>query len=99
RHDKVQAIVLRTRHKAPTSRGVEVGDSEAQLVHKYASELQTVSGFEADPGSGAKGEPGSRPPKMGKVYRYDRLGIGFQVVDERVTAITLYPKKDTPNDS
>lgn len=36
----------------------------------------------------------SKPPRRwGKVYRYDALGIGFELLDEKITAIALYPPK------
>jgi hypothetical protein len=92
RHGVVRAIVVRGGHKALTGRGMDVGDSEEHLVHAYASELQTVEPFAVQEGEKARRDlPEGTPAKMGKLYRYGNLGIGFEVIDGHVTAITLYP--------
>jgi hypothetical protein len=84
RHNVIRAIVVRVRHKAPTARGLDVGDSEAQLIHLYPEIPSSVRGASAAGG-----------PTI-KIYRFDNLGIGFEVGNEHVVAITLYPAKAAP---
>jgi hypothetical protein len=81
----VRAMVVHERHKAATARGVDVGNNEGRLVHVYASEAQKVTSIPRNMATGR----GAPPPR--KLYRYDRVGVGFDVLDEKVTAITLYP--------
>jgi serine/threonine-protein kinase len=82
----IRAVVAQGRtHAAKSGRGVGIGDSEAKLIHAYTSELPT-SVRVPDPPSGKR-------PAGSKGYRYDRLGIGFVIENEKVVSITLYPPK------
>jgi tRNA A-37 threonylcarbamoyl transferase component Bud32 len=80
RENAVLAITVHARHKAPTARGLDVGDSEEQLIHLYPEVPTSVRGVDASKES-------IRPIK---VYRFDSLGIGFEVANGHVAAITLY---------
>jgi hypothetical protein len=84
RQEVVQALIVRYPQRGENGRGVKIGDKEARLVHLYSSELAKEDFF-------AGASAAAQPTKKGKVYRYDALGIGFEVQNERVTAITLYP--------
>jgi tRNA A-37 threonylcarbamoyl transferase component Bud32 len=90
KQDVLQALVVQHPYKAENGRGVKIGDKEARLVHLYSSEIAREDSFvvESD-----RAPPVAHPARKGKVYRYDALGIGFEVQNEKVTAITLYPAR------
>jgi hypothetical protein len=84
--DAVRAIVVHEPYHAVTGRGLRIGHSESKLKQLYPEEPQL----------------GTRPlPEDEKVrkrsaryletYRFDNLGIGFEVLDQRVKSIVLYP--------
>jgi hypothetical protein len=80
----IRAIIVRA-PRAASARGLQVGASEAHLEQHYPERpnLTTVD----LPASAGK------PARWIKVYRYDDLGIGFEVEHEKVTGITLYPSE------
>ncbi len=86
----VRAIVIREPYHAFSGRGLKMGEPEARLVHLYSSEIAAEAPLLVQPVSG---KSGAHPSKKGKIYRYDALGIGFEVEKEKITAITLYPPK------
>jgi tRNA A-37 threonylcarbamoyl transferase component Bud32 len=90
RQDVLQALVVQYPYKGENSRGVKIGDKEARLVHLYSAEIAREDSFVVE---SERAAPVVHAPKKGKVYRYDALGIGFEVQNERVVGITLYPVK------
>jgi tRNA A-37 threonylcarbamoyl transferase component Bud32 len=105
--NRVRAVVVHKSHAGATGRGVKVGDLENQIGNSY-SEKPDIRTFEIKPGdrnarlavpfSGdVFASPAVLPsglPEWGIVRRYDALGIGFEIVKDKVKAITLYPPKD-----
>jgi len=81
----IQAMTVHA-HGTATARGLKIGDSEARLEQPYP---ERPSLFTLD----LPFVPG-RPAHWIKVYRYDELGIGFEVEKETVTAISLYPASE-----
>ncbi len=76
--DTVRAVAVREPQPAACPRGVRIHDDLNRLTALYP-EPREVKNVTAD---GARAE----------VYRYDALGIGFEVHGGRVVAIALYPK-------
>jgi tRNA A-37 threonylcarbamoyl transferase component Bud32 len=85
----VRGVVVRGPHPAVSGRGVRIGDTAQRLEERYAEEPE-MSTFHERPAAG-----GSPPPaaKWGKIYLYHALGIGFEVQDGKLTAMTLYPPR------
>jgi serine/threonine protein kinase len=106
--DQVRAVVVHETHAGTTARGVKVGDSEEFLQYRY-TEQPNIRSFHLKDGehaalmnpvlnarifSSAPPPKGKEPPQWGKVFRYETLGIGFEVVENKVTTITLFPPKE-----
>ena len=88
----VRAVVVRAPHPGESGRGIKIGHRDAHMKRVYSEEQPQVGTF-ALPVPTEK--TSSRPRGgWGEFYRYDSLGIGFEVEGERVTAITLYPRKE-----
>jgi hypothetical protein len=88
RDNEVRALIVAQPHKAASGRGLSIGDEEGRIVHVYSSvELPEMGEFHTSP-------PSSPPPgwkaKKGRTYRYNSLGIGFEVIDEKIAGITLF---------
>jgi serine/threonine protein kinase len=106
-HDNtVRALVVHKRHLGSTGAGIRIGDSEQELKSRYSLDLDPetkIFHFKNDDRSrlGPDGLQGvftsgkptntSKRSTSGMAYRYNSLGIGFEVVNEKVTAIALYP--------
>jgi hypothetical protein len=82
--DKVRAIVVQEPYPAATARKVSIGSHAGAVLDAYpeaASEDRNVP---------VEGED-ARMGKTVEVRRYDTLGVGFELLDRKVRAITLYP--------
>jgi hypothetical protein len=80
--DKVRAVVTRVPHAA-TARGLRVGDRKGRVLDVYPEEASKDFTVEiARPNNGKR--------KI-EVRRYDALGVGVEMDDEKVTSITMYP--------
>jgi tRNA A-37 threonylcarbamoyl transferase component Bud32 len=90
RQDVLQGMVVRYPHKGENGRGLRVGDKESRLVHLYSSEVAMEDSFVIEAPAATLA---AQTAKKGKVYRYDALGIGLEIQNEKVTAITLYPAR------
>jgi hypothetical protein len=66
--------------------GVPVSSDKFQLERDARQETLPAGVF-------AAAAPGKNPesPKTGMWYRYDSLGLGFEVVGGSVTSIALFP--------
>src|SRR5439155_5194035 len=104
---QLQAVILHKRRAGSTGRGIRVGDTEATLRQKYPEQPDTHT-FSIKPGdrdarllpllptvvyASAPASGKHKPDEWGEVWRYDSLGIGFELVNGKVSAITLYPPK------
>jgi eukaryotic-like serine/threonine-protein kinase len=85
--DTVRAIIIHQPYRAATGRGLRIGDSESRLKDVYP-ERPTI---ETLPIPAKTVKAATRPAGYLETYRYDDLGIGFEVQDKRVKAITLFP--------
>jgi tRNA A-37 threonylcarbamoyl transferase component Bud32 len=90
-HWLVQAIVLRSPREGTTSRGLRMGAGVADLFRLYPETPTEVIQKELPRTSGK----GDRATHI-EVRRFDQLGIGFEVREGHVTAITLYPAVTPP---
>src|SRR5262249_49858802 len=79
RGNLVQALVVRLDQKAENGRGVRLGDNEIKLEHLYPEkpDIDTADAS-APPGRGLR-----KFATWVKIYRYNKLGIGFEVRDEK----------------
>jgi hypothetical protein len=107
-NSQVRAVVVHQAHAGGSARGVSVGDSEDVLQDKYPEQPDIRSFRVKDGERGAALFPAldaavfsSSPPggrqreaQWGKAFRYATLGIGFEVVENKVSAITLFPPKE-----
>jgi serine/threonine protein kinase len=87
RDNVVQALVIRQPFKARNGRGLSMGDNEAKLEDLYP-EKPDIDTVDAPPTSGKSNRKTAR---WVKVYRYNALGIGFEVRDEKVKSMTIFP--------
>jgi hypothetical protein len=83
----LQALVIRQPARAENGRGLRVGDNESKLERLY-SEKPEIGTADAPP-SIARGF--RKSANWIKVYRYNALGTGFEVRDEKVKCMTLFP--------
>jgi tRNA A-37 threonylcarbamoyl transferase component Bud32 len=104
--NRVRAVVIHKNHAGATGRGVAVGDEETKIGKAY-TEKPDIRTFEikaadrnARSASAFSGKVFASPavlpsglPEWGLVRRYDSLGIGFEIVKDKVKSITLYPPK------
>jgi tRNA A-37 threonylcarbamoyl transferase component Bud32 len=104
----VRAVVVHKRHAGASGRGVSVGDDVKMAFEDRYREKPDIRTFEIKPGdrnarlaAPFRGDVFASPailpsglPEWGQVRRYDALGIGFEIVKNRITAITLYPPKE-----
>ena len=87
----LQAMVIRQPARAENGRGLRVGDNESKLERLY-SEKPEIGTADAPP-SIAKGF--RKSASWIKVYRYNALGTGFEVRDEKVRSMSLFrPQPD-----
>jgi tRNA A-37 threonylcarbamoyl transferase component Bud32 len=85
---KVRGVVVHAPHKGQCPRGVRLNDSIERLKGAYPEEASSIT---PEPLRGAAAKAGAA--KHVDVYRYDALGVGFEVQAGRVIGITLYPSK------
>jgi hypothetical protein len=86
-HDnEVRAVLVRAPRAAETGRRVRDGDSERRLRQRYEDPDDIVMARHP-------ADEGGRHRAWGVIYRYARVGLSFEVRDEHVAAIALYPKK------
>jgi hypothetical protein len=81
--EKVRAVVVREPHAAETARGLKVGDRSGRVMDVYPEEPSEDLLLEV-PGAG------DARPRV-EVRRYDALGVGFEMHNKKVTAVTLNP--------
>jgi tRNA A-37 threonylcarbamoyl transferase component Bud32 len=105
--NRVCAVVVHKSNAGATGRGVIVGDSETKVGGVYTGKPE-IRTFEIKTGdrNARLASPVARDvfaspavlpsgmPEWGLVRRYDALGIGFEIVKDKVKSITLYPPKD-----
>jgi serine/threonine-protein kinase len=84
----VCAVVVRSPHKAATGRGLRMDASVADMLRLYPEEHQ-LDAVKVGTSAGKAG-PGGQVD----VYRFDRLGIGFEVQGARVVGMTLYQPRN-----
>jgi hypothetical protein len=102
RNGIVQALVIHHQRDAGSERGIKIGSSLKEVEAQYPLELDPgMAPFRVTQDERASGWLGAFPTGQkdktskkatsGKAYRYDGLGIGFEIVNDKVVAITLYP--------
>ena len=80
--DKVRAVVVRKAHYG-TGRGLKVQDRKGRVLDVYPEDAsQDVTIEVAD---------SARSSRKLEIRRYDALGVAFEMHENQVTAITLYP--------
>jgi serine/threonine protein kinase len=109
----VQALVIHHKPEATTGRGIKIGASLEEVESRYPLDLDpeiTTFRLQQDLRSSAWPVPvsgvftswpsikTSKKATSGKAYRYDKLGIGFEIANEKVKAIALFPPL-APNES
>ncbi len=88
--DKLRALIVRQPNTGATGRGLKIGDRKGRVMDVYPEDpSDTLVVDIADPEK-------SKPPSKLEIRRYDALGIGFEMRDKTVTAITLYPSVTNP---
>jgi hypothetical protein len=77
--DKLVAVISRDPH-AKTNTGVKVGARESDVSSRYSGARRTIRTTE-DPTDGDV-----------EVWRYTDLGIGFEIRNQKVIGMTLFPQ-------
>src|SRR5437879_1466092 len=87
--DVVRAILVPQPYRAATGRGLRIGGTESQLKDIYTDrpDIQTL------PLTLHPEKSGPKATGYIETYRYDELGIGFEIQDKKVTSIVLYPSR------
>jgi hypothetical protein len=85
--EKVRAVVTRVPHAA-TSRGLRVGDRKGRVLDVYPEDASKDFSVEV-------ARPNNTKRKI-EVRRYDSLGVGIEMDEEKVMSITLYPPANNP---
>jgi hypothetical protein len=85
--DRVRAIVVR-KASAGTGRGLKVQDRKGRVMDIYPEDVSQDFALKVD--------DSARAARKIEVRRYDALGIGFEMHEDKVTAITLYPPVRNP---
>jgi tRNA A-37 threonylcarbamoyl transferase component Bud32 len=80
--DRVRAIIVRVPHAA-TARGLRIHDRKGRVLDVYPEDASEDVTLEA--------ADSARASRKIEVRRYDAIGIGFEMHEDKVTAITLYP--------
>jgi len=84
--DVVRALVVHEPYHAVTGRGLRIGHSESKLKQLYPEEPQLGTRPLPEDEKARK-----RSARYVETYRFDKLGIGFEVLEQRVKSIVLYP--------
>jgi hypothetical protein len=84
---RLRALIIHVPYRAASGRRVKIGDKESHLIHEY-NDAVAVESSHALPEQKA-GNAGTA--RRAKIYRYDELGISYEVVNELVVAIAVYP--------
>jgi serine/threonine protein kinase len=87
---KVRAMVVQEPHHATTARGVKTGADASRVLAAYHEAPSQVNTIRLPP------ELAPRNAEPIEVRRYDPLGIGFEIQNGHVMAITLYPPAGQP---
>jgi hypothetical protein len=82
-----QALIVRSNAKAQNGRGLRLGDHEDKLERLYPEkpEIDTADA----PQTRDRGK--RKSANWIKIYRYNKQGMGFEVRDERVVSMSLFP--------
>ena len=86
---RLRALAIHVPYRAGSGRRIKIGDKEARLIHQYADAV-AVESSHALPDQKGQAKTGIGARKA-KIYRYDELGISYEVVNELVAAIAVYP--------
>jgi hypothetical protein len=83
----IRALVVRAYTRAQNGRGIRLGDHESKMESLYTEkpEIETVDV------PAAAGRHARKSANWIKVYRYNKLGIGFEIRDEKVVSMSLFP--------
>jgi hypothetical protein len=80
--DKVRAVVVRKAHYG-TGRGLKVQDRKGRVLDVYPEDASQDITIEVN--------DSPRSSRKLEIRRYDALGVAFEMHENQVTAITLYP--------
>ena len=85
--EKLRALIVQEPYAGATGRGLKIGDRNSRVMDIYPEDPSETLLLDV-PDQDAKVR---RPGQKIEVRRYDALGIGFEMHEKKVTAITLYP--------
>jgi len=85
--DRVRAVIARS-PRAGTERGLKILDRQGRVLDVYPEDVSQDFSIEV---AGS-----ARASRKIEIRRYDSLGIGFEMHEGKVTAITLYPSVGNP---
>ena len=87
KNNVVQSLIVRPHARAESGRGLWLGDNETKMERLYPEKPEIVT---ADaPRTTGRGL--RKSASWVKVYRYNKLGMGFEIRDEKVVSMCLFP--------
>jgi serine/threonine protein kinase len=90
--DKLRALIVQQPYAGATGRGLKIGERNSRVMDIYPEDPSETLVIDV-PDQDAKV---TRPAQKIEVRRYDALGIGFEMHEKKVTAVTLYPAIKNP---
>jgi serine/threonine-protein kinase len=88
RDNVVTALVVHQVARAHNGRGLRLGDTETKIENLYNPEKPAID--TADSPAASRRILGKSANWI-KIYRYNKLGMGFEIRDEKVVSMTLFP--------
>ncbi len=87
--DQLRALIVQQTNTGATGRGLKIGDRKSRVMDLYPEDPSETLVLDIP-------EKGAVPTRKCEIRRYDALGIGFEMREKTVTAITLYPTVKNP---
>jgi hypothetical protein len=89
KNNVAQAMVIRQHARGGSGRGLRFGDNEGKTEDLYPEEKPDITFADAPATTGRSRSSAKRI----KIYRFNKLGVGFEGRDHKVTSMSIFPPK------